>query len=228
MQKEKIQIVPHPDKVMIKVSAANWNSLFSKYVIGKNGKKIALFTDIEEEQGFERRFQQNVSVGVIVAVGENISGILKGDIAIIDYSVTGNDDALIGFIDGNRLISIGAVTTYHAEDSTPQMNGRLAYVKGDCDFLSKLLGVIRMGKLIAFPPYVFLKHENASKLKVTDKGLMVDEVEDICKREVLASAKGSVCTEGDKVILKEGDLFGRVVDGKEISVIFESDVIAVA
>lgn len=225
--KEKIQITPHPDKVLIKVTKANWNSLFSKYVTVKGGKRVELFTDIQEDDGFDRRYRQNVSVGVVVAIGENINGILPGDMAIIDYSVTGNDDALVGFVNGDRLVSIDAVTTYHTEDSTPQMNGRFAYVQGDPDILSKLLGVVRMGKLIAFSPYIFLKHENANKLKVSGKGVMFEEKEEFSKREVLAAGKGSIATEGSKVLIKETDLFSRVIDGKEISVVFESDLLVV-
>jgi len=222
-----IQIIPHPDKVLIKVTRANWNSIFSKYINTVEGKKVELFTDIEEEDGYENRFKQNVSVGLIIAVGENINGILKGDMAIIDYAVTGNDDALVGFVKGDKIISIDAVTTYHTEDSTPQMNGRMAYVKGDCDNLSKLLGVVRMGKLIAFAPYVFLQHEKATKLAVSKSGMLHEQTEDICKRKVLASGKGSVSKEGDTVLIKESDLFSRVIDGKQISVIFETDIMAV-
>lgn len=226
MKKETIQIVPHWDKVLIKVSKSNWNSLFSKYITVK-GKKVELFLDTQEEEGYEKRFQQNVSVGQIVAVGEKVDGLLKGDVAIIDYTVTGNDDALIGFVNGDRVVSIPAYSTYHEEDSPPQMNGRHSYVEGDFDYLAKLLGVIRGGKLIAFSPYVFLKHEDANKLKVSKEGLMYEDVDQIVKREVLASGEDSVCSEGDTILLKESDLFPRVIDGKEISVVFESDIIAV-
>lgn len=226
-QKEKVQISPHPDKVLIKVSQANWNSLFSKYITVKGGKKVELFTDIEETEGFEKRFSQNVSVGIIVAVGANITNITKGDVAIIDYAVTGNDDALVGFVNGDRLVSIDVVTTYHKEDSVPQLNGRHAFVEGDYDNLSRLLGVIRMGQLIALSPYVFLKHEDATKLAVSKEGLMHEHKPIICKRKVLSAGKDCIAQEGDTVIIKEADLFSRVVDNKEISVIFDRDIQAV-
>lgn len=222
-----MQIIPHPDKVLIKVTKANWNSLFSKYVVNRIGKKVELFTDIEEDEGYENRFRQNVSVGLVVAVGTKVTGILQGDMAIIDYAVTGNNDALVGFVNGDRLISIDAVTTYHTEDATPQMNGRLAYVKDDFDNLSKLLGVVRMGKLISFSPYVFLQHENPNKLSVSKDGLMHEKKEVMCRRKVLASGKGSICKEDDTILIKEEDLFSRVIDGKEVSVIFEQDIIMV-
>lgn len=227
MKKEVMSIIPHWDKILIKISRHNWNSLFSKYITVRGGKKVELFIDSPEETGYEKRFQQNVSVGTVVAVGENVSGLLKGDIAIIDYTVTGNDDALIGFVNGDRVVSIPAYSTYHDEDSPPQMNGRHSYVKGDFDHLGKVLGVVRNGNLIAFPPYVFLKQEPVNKIKVSKEGVMYEDVEQIVKREVLASGEGSMCGQGDTIKLNESDLFPRVVDGKEISVIFEDDIICV-
>lgn len=225
MKKQLIYIEPHPDKVLIKVTKANWNSLFSKYIVTKEGKKVELFTDIEEDEGYENRFKQNVSVGLIIAVGKNLTGIEKGDMAIIDYAVTGNNDALVGFVNGDRIVSIDAVTTYHKEDAPPQMNNRLPYVKGDYDNVSKLLGVVRMGKLIALAPYIFLKHEKASTLSVSSSGLMHEKTPDICKRAVLSASKESVAKEGRKILLKESDLFSRVIDKKELSVIMEQDIL---
>lgn len=226
-QKEKVQISPHPDKILIKVSKASWNSLFSKYITVKGGKKVELFTDIEETEGFEGRFRQNVSVGIIVAIGKNITHILPGDVAIIDYAVTGNDDALVGFVKEDRIISIDAVTTYHKENSVPNLNGRHAYVEGDYDNLSRLLGVVRMGKLMALSPYVFLQHEPASKLAVSKEGLLHVKQDGICKRKVLSADKDCIAKEGDTILIRETDLFSRIVDKKEISVIFDRDVLAV-
>lgn len=227
MKKEMLRIIPNDNKVLIKVSKSAWNSLFSKYVRIADGKEVELFTDIKEDDGYEKRFSQNVSVGVVIAVGRDVSGVLKGDMAIIDYAVTGNDDALVGFVNGDRIVAIDAQTTYHTTDSAPQMNGRHAYVKGDVDNLSKLLGVVRMRKVIAFSPYVFLMHEDARKLKVSSGGVMVEEVDEVCTRRVLASPSDSVCAEGDSVLINEIDLFGRVIDGKEVSVIFETDIMGV-
>ena len=76
MATEKIIIKPNPDKILIQIPKFSWNSLFSKYVKDASGKEIELFIDIEEYTGFERRFQQNVSIGKVVAVGANVIGIL--------------------------------------------------------------------------------------------------------------------------------------------------------
>lgn len=225
--KEVVVITPNPFKVLIKISKASWNSLFSKYIKTKEGKEVELFTDIPEDDGYERRFQQNVSVGKIIGTGSHVLGIEPGDMAIIDYIVTGNNDYTVGFVNEERVISINADTTYHQEDSPPNMNGRNAYVIGDYDEISPLYGVVRNKKLIPRDPYVFLVHENPVKLTVSDKGLMLEEVDKICTRKVLGAPAACVCHEGDTVVIHELDIFERQVEGKVLSVIFKQSIIAV-
>jgi hypothetical protein len=226
-QKEYTVVIPHPDKVLILISKTNWNSLFSKWIKTKEGKDVELFTDIAEDEGFERRFQQNVSVGKVIGTGANVYGVKVGDMAIIDYLVTGNNDYTVGFVNGERIVAVDAVTTYHEEDSPPNMNGRNAYVIGDYDNLSPLYGVVRDKKVIPRNPYVFLVYENPLKLSVSEQGLQYEEMDKVCTRKVLGSHEESICQEGDTVVIKEGDLFERVVDEKILSIIFEQEIIAV-
>lgn len=225
MAKEKMLLEPHPDKVLIKITKDEWNDLFSVWITRNDGQRVQLFKDAEEEAGHEGRFRQNLSVGNIVGIGRNVKGVLKGDLAILDYLVTGNDESIVGFHYENKMIVIPAITTKYSEDSTPLIDGRKTYKKGDYDVLSPLLGVVRMGKLLPFQPYVFLKYENPSKMRVTKAGLKIEEEDDICQREVIGAHKDSIYSDGDKVLLKEANLFPRVIDGKQISVIFEEDIL---
>lgn len=225
MAKEKTEIIVHPDKVLIKITQSEWNSLFSIKVRRRDGKEVELFSDVEENEGFERRFQQNLSVGTIVAVGTNVKGILKGDVAIIDYLVTSSDNYFVGFHNGNILVAIPAYSTYHTEDSPEQIDGRRAWVLGDFDTLSPLIGYVRMKKVYAMNPYVILEWEDRHKLKINKSGMMVSATDDICVRKIVAAHPDSGFKDGDMVLLKEADLFERKIDKKTISVIFESDVI---
>lgn len=222
-----LKILVHPDKVLIKITQSEWSNMFSVWIRRDDGTRVQLFTDVEEDNSYERRFQQNLSVGTIVAAGSNVEGILKGDVAIIDYLVTGSDDALVGVTNGNRLIAIPAKTTYHTEDALPYVDGKKAWITGDYDTVSPLLGVVRMGKLIAMRPYVFLKYENAVKTMVAEGGTMYETADPICTREIISAHPDSGYKDFDKVILKEANLFSRTIDGKEISVIFEEDILAV-
>jgi hypothetical protein len=224
MAKEMRQIVVHPKRVLIKITQDEWNELFSIWVTRADGSRVQLFTDVEEEEGFERRFRQNVSVGTVLAAGDMVKGVMKGDIAIIDYMVTGSDDAFVGVHNGNRVVSVMAHTTYHEKDSAPMLDGRKTWKKGDIDFLSTLLGVVRMGKLKAFHPYVFLKYENPKKLAVSDAG-MHEFIDEICEREVISAHPDSGFIDGDRVLVKEADLVSRWIDKNEISVVFEQDIL---
>ena len=228
MTKEKLLIIPNPNKILIKIPKASWNSLFSKYVKDKNGKEVELFIDIQEASGYERRFQQNTSIGKVVAVGENITDILPGDMAIIDYTVTGEETHLVGYINEEMYIAIDANTTYHTEDSVPNLNGMNTYQKGDFEEISKLYGIVRDKVAYSRDPYVFLVHENPVKLSVNSLGITEQKIDEICTRTVLASNENSVCKLGDKVVVKESDIFERILpDNHTLSVIFEQDIIAV-
>lgn len=225
---QRLNMRVHPDKVLIKITKDEWNDLFSIWVTRENGERVQLFTDVEESDGYERRFKQNLSVGTIVAPGANVPGIIKGDVAIIDYLVTGADEGLVGYHYENKVIAIQAKTTYHTEDSVPMMDGRKTWLKGEYENISPLLGIVRGGgKLMAFNPYVFLKFENPSKLSVDGSGLIKEVQEDICVREVLSAHPDSGLKDGDKVLIKESNLFSRFIDKKEISVIFNDDILGV-
>jgi hypothetical protein len=225
MAKERVLLVPHPDKVLIKITKDEWNDLFSIWITRHDGQRVQLFTDTEETAGYERRFRQNLSVGNIIAAGRNVSGVLKGDIAIIDYLVTGNDESLVGFHNGNKLIVIPAFTTYHDKDAAPLIDGKKTYKKGDYNVLSPLIGVVRMGKIIPFQPYLFLKYEDPNRMVVSKSGLKIEKTDDICQREVIGASSKSIYKDGDKILINEANLFSRFIDKKEISVIFEEDVL---
>ena len=54
MKKEQVLIKPNPDKVLIRITKANWNSIFSKWVKMPNGKEVEIFIDIKT---LERRYK---------------------------------------------------------------------------------------------------------------------------------------------------------------------------
>lgn len=222
----KVRIQPNNDRVLIRVPKADWNSLFSKYVEDKNGKKVELFVDVEEQEGYDRRMQQNISVAKVVAVGVDVNGIQNGDMAIVDYLVTGTNDMLVGASDGERIFSVPALTTYHEEDSVPTVQGRLTHSKGDFDNISPVFGFVRAGKVYTFPPYVILKKDDKSSTKVSASGIVYEEDSDIVEMEVLSDSENFKC--GDIIIINKNDTFEREIAGKSICVCFDIDVIGLA
>lgn len=225
MIKRKLNFEPHPLRVLIKCTKQSFEEIFYKWITRDDGTKVQLFSSVESQEGFDNRFTQNVSAGMIVAVGMAVENIFNSDIAILDYLVYNDNDALIGFVNGDRMVSLPAKTTYHDTDAPPSINMRKAYIKGDYDEVSKILGVIRNDKLLSFSPYVFLEHKENKIMKVNAFGLINEEVEYIAIREVLSAPESSGYKDGDKIFLKEEDLFFRNISGKMISVCFEKDIL---
>ncbi|SRR6266404_576678 len=224
-KKEMLSFIPHPDKVLIKITKESWENLFYKWIVRDDGSKCQLFTQLEESEGFDKRFTQNVSAGVIVAVGDNIHDIYPSDIAILDYLATNNIDVLVGYVNGDRLISVIKKTTYHTENSRPQIDGRKAYVIGDYDDVSPILGIIRNEKIIALDPYVFLNHKSNLIVSVLPNGKLRETVEDISEREILSAPEDCGFSDGDTILVKEPDIFSRTIGGKEVSVIMRQDIL---
>lgn len=223
--KKTLSFIPHPDRVIIKITKASWDELFYKKIIRNDGKEIQLFTQMEESEGYDKRFTQNVSLGVIVAVGDNVIDVYTTDLAILDYTVSNDNENLIGSVNGDRLVSIVAKTTYHTIDSKPDINMRKAYVKGDYDTVSPLLGIVRKKKIISFSPYIIMEQKSNLIVRVLPNGRLVETVEDISTRSVLAASNNSGYNDGDSVLLKEADMFSRTVNNKEVSLMYENEIL---
>jgi len=222
---DQLAIVPAPDRVLIRITKEQIENLISKEITKEDGTKVRLFFEhIHFDEGFERRYQQNVSVGEVVGVGCNVDNIRVGDTVILDYLVSNFSDDLIGYVKGDQMISILCKTTYHA-DSAIMINGRRAWVKGDYDNISRILGVVRGDKLIPFDPYVFLEYKS-DLLKILNKfGEAERMTEAVIEREVIAAPEGCGYDCGDKVRLKKDDWFDREVGDKKIAVIFRQDIL---
>ena len=220
--KKKAAFIPHPDKVLIKITKASMDEIFYKRIIRDDGSEVSLLKTVEHKEGYDLKYTQNVSIGHVVAIGTRVEGIQLNDIVILDYLASNDDGSLIGYINGDRFISLSAKTTYHEKDAKPDMNFRKAYVKGDFDEISKILGVVRGKKIIAFDPYVVLAHESNIIQMVLPNGRIVNKKEPIVKREVLSS---STFKDGSVIYVKDEDLFERNISHKEFSFAFSKDIL---
>lgn len=222
---ERIQIIPHPSKVLVRISKAAWEQLFFKKIIRDDGEEVHLFTRLEEKDGYEQKWAQNVSVGQVMAVGSMVNNVHKDDLAILDYKVTNDPDCLVGMFNGDRMVCIPAITTYHEKNAKRGRNMRRAYRRGDMNVVSPLLGVVRKKELIAFDPYVFLEHKSNVIMLVNAAGLVVEQTEDIVTRKILAAPEDSGYVSGETVMVKEMDLFTRQINDKEISTTEWKDIL---
>lgn len=225
IRNEKLSIVPAPNRVLIKITQKQLEDLISKEIVKDDGTKARLFFEpIRFDAGFDRAYSQNVSVGTAIGVGSDVHNIKVGDIVILDYLATTLVDDTIGFVNGDQLISIIAHTTYH-ETSSPLVNGRRAWAKGDFDHISRILGLVRGDKLIPFDPYVFIEYNPDVTRILNLRGEKMKPMEGVREKEVIAAPENSIFKCGDKVRIKSEDPFEREVGGRTISIVFKSDIL---
>lgn len=224
MKRKMLFIEPHPKKVLIEITLTQLESLTSRWIIRDDGKRVKLFTEPEFDKGFDRKFMQNVSVGKVIGVGTDVTKVCVGDIAIVDYLVTNSTDVLVGYFKNNQVVCVDAESTYHEDDALPAQNGRKAWVKGDHDIISPILGVIRENEAIAFDPHVFLENKSTKLVMVMYNGELREAKAPITSRIVISAPEGSRLQPGDEVTIREEDIFTREIRGKEMSVIFQEDI----
>ena len=225
MKHEKLSIIPAPNRILIRITKQQIEDLISKTITKDDGTKVKLFFEpIHFSEGYDRRYQQNSSVGEVIGIGRNIREIRVGDTVILDYLVSNNSDDVIGYFNGDQILSILAHTTYH-ENSSVLINGRRAWAKGDFDYISRILGIVRGDTLIPFDPYVFIEYKS-DYLKILNlRGENVRDSTVVLDREVIAAPEGCEYKCGDKIKIKKDDWFDREVSGRMIAVLVRQDIL---
>lgn len=225
---DKLSIIPAPDRILIRITRKQIDDLTSKEILNEKGEKIRLFFEpILFDKSYERSYQQNVSIGEIVGVGCNVHDAQVGDIAILDYLATSLIDDTIGTVSGDQMVSILAHTTYH-QASSPIVNGRRAWAKGDYDNISRILGLVRGSELIPFDPYVFIEYEPDYIKIVSARGEAMRSSISVVSRKVISSPEDCIFGGGTKIFLKKDDWFDREINGRKIAVCFKNDILCKA
>lgn len=226
------------DKVLVRISAELRETIYSKDIIGSDGKVVKLWKAMREiDQLDERASFLNIQTAIVEDFGDGAAWLKKGDIALINYDIC-NSQSRIAYYDGDDTIFfLEANTTYHEEDEIAwqtQLTKRdqIVHSKGDYNELSGLLGVIREGVLIANAPYIFFKHEDNVQTLVSNTGLMYEQKQKMIEREIIAVSEETTqkygLKTGMKVVLDDYDTFDiKLNDDYFITAINDMDVLAV-
>lgn len=227
-------IVPE-NSVMIKMKKSDRESLFSKWIIRDDGSKVQLFIQSPPNKMDANRSEVFVSIGEITQIGENVKGLMEGDKAILDYTVDNFTDNVLYYDDeGDKYIVIEGTSTFHIGDTWAYANrfspkDNLVSKKNDPDISSPLLGIIRGNKLMARQPYVFIDHRKNVIDKETFSGIIFSEREEIMERQVLSVSEESRnkygIKEGQKIVVKDEDIFDIKLTDSKIQCILDSDVL---
>jgi len=220
------------DKVFIRITKNSRDGIFSKEITRDDGSTVRLWTNVEAMENDDRRATLFVQTGIVEAVADNIVDINVGDTAIIDYKLSNMDDHIV-YKDGDDIIYwLDAKTTYHQEDliayaSRRSPRDQVAYLKGDYDTLSMLLGVIRDNRIFPREPYVFLEHESNVVAKVGKAGILYTETLSHYQRKVLASPRESQekygINPGNSLLVHDYDVFMVKLENRQLECICDAD-----
>jgi hypothetical protein len=222
---EKLSIIPAPNRILIRITKKQIEDIISKEIVLEDGTKKRLFFEpIHFDEGYDRRFSQNISIGEVIGVGNKVEGIQVGDMVILDYLVSNLVDDCIGYVNGDQLISIIAYTTYH-KTSSVMINGRRAWAEGDYDHISRILGLVRGDELIPFDPYVFMEYKPDYLKILSARGEAMRENAPVVQREVIAAPEDCIWKCGQRIKLKKDDWFDREIAAHRIAIAFKQDIL---
>ena len=222
------------DKIFVKISNEEKEKLFKKKIRRDDGSEVELFINVPAtDHADERTHSLFVQTGIIVGVGHLVEGIEPGDIAILDFQVSNLVSNFV-YKDGeDEVFWINATTTYHKADQVAYANRRspkdqIVFKKGDYDEMSMLLGIVRGERLIARQPYVFLHHEENSRMVVSEAGLILKEEDKVLSRKVLSVSLKTTemmgIRNGDEIMVDDRDIFDVTIDGRKMSAVNDVDV----
>lgn len=221
-----MKLIPHPNKVFIRIYKKDRHNLFNKIIEREDGSTVELAIGHEwDDERLDASYAQNVSIGEVVGVGNNLSDrILVGDIAIIDYLVDNDKLSFVEETEEYKTLAVWAKCSYHQFDAPKEANGRRGFYKGEYKRIGQVFGVVRENKLIAIEPYLFLEHESNVVNVYSKKFFHYEETIAVVERKVLASFPGAYAQEGEIIVIPDTDIFDRVLEEKTISTIFNNDI----
>ena len=234
------------DKVLIRITKQNRNSIFEKEIKCDDGRTVKLFVNVPAADAADaRRSALFVQTGVIEEVSRNVENVEKGDIAIIDYTLCNADEKLFYNDENGDVYWCNATTTYHKDDHVIYANRKnprdiKVWSRGDYDEVSPLIGVIRNDKLIARDPFIFLEHLPTIEEKETATGLILpfakynrydtgNKDKNSLDRKVLACSKKATqnygIEQGDIIRVNDSDVFNIKYGNSQIDCVNDRDII---
>lgn len=227
------KLKPMPDRAILRITAKEREGVFSKQYRRADGSSYSLIITVDEQAGFDRKATLFCKTAEVVAVGRQVRNMEVGDIAILDYKVDNDESVVLGWENGDKYVSVRAVSVYHEKDVWAYANRQnpkdIKVAKtGALKSVSDVLGCIRGDKLIANDPYVFIEHRTQGKQK-TASGIEYKDNSTIAVTKVLAVSRKSAekynIQEGKTVSVKFDDIFDVELPDGTICACNDEDVL---
>lgn len=226
------------DKILVRITKENRESIFSKEIVRNDGTKTKLFINVAAtDEADERHARLFVQTGIVEAVSDQVKGVQVGDIALLDYQLCNSRSNKFYQDENGDVFWLNATTTYHDQELVAYQTRRskrdqIVHSRGDVDELSMLLGVMRGDELIARQPYVFLENLPVTKILTTNSGIVFQETDTILTRKIIAVSKETTAMynikAGDTVLVDDHDIFAVEIkkDALKIDCVNDADILA--
>jgi len=229
------KLKPMPDRAILRINAKEREGIFNKKFKGDDGKMYSIIVTVDEQSGFDRKATLFVRTADVISVGRKVRNIQAGDIAILDYLVDNDENIVLGWENGDKYVSVKAVTTYHEKEVYAYANRQQKDAKdirvakvGSVKMVSQIIGCIRGEKFIANDPYVFIEYRKQGNKK-TASGIEYKDTTPYAETKVLAVSQRSReefgVEEGRNVFVKFDDLFDIELNEGMIAACNDEDVL---
>jgi co-chaperonin GroES (HSP10) len=225
--------IPNEHYVLVEISKAARESLFSRKVVTDAGEVVTLFI-ADDKQGTataESDSSKFVNCGNVLSAGSGVIGVVPGDLALISYICDNDQTVIVGYKGENKIIAVRGVTSRHKNTKVVKgEKGReqIAWREHDYIDMSDVYGVVRGNKVIAIEPFVFLEHESTTVMKVSKSGILHEEKEKILHRKVLSVSEQTQdlfrVKAGDTVVVDDFDIFDIEFSGRKVSCMNDVDI----
>jgi hypothetical protein len=220
-------------RILVKILQADRIALGEKVITTEEGKKVKLFLrSLMEKEKDET--PDAVRVGRIMGFSEGVTGLKKGDIAILDYKVDTDNDQYLVMMDGlDKIVSIPCVTTFCTDEKVATSYDEkyiernvIVHKPGDVYQESLLFGVIRGTKFIPNDHYLFCEPE-LPKVAPLLLFMEMPEPETYVQRKIIFASKRSGFKTGQTVVaIKNSNMTLNIADNM-FDIIPVSDILAI-
>lgn len=156
------------NKIRVRISEADRQSLFQKTVLSDKGKEIFIITDVQAQDDQDRFYSQTVNMGIVIDVADDVTSIKKDDILWFDNLVDSGEGIIIEVNKDYKDVVIIAEHTYHKNDylippHKNQIRPQWVWRKGDMDQMSRIVGIVRDGVIMAPKGYVIAEYHDDNR-----------------------------------------------------------------
>jgi hypothetical protein len=157
-------------RILVRISGEDRANMSEKSITTIHGEKRTLYKNApwlrpkDADGNYEPQDNNELTVryGTVLGMGIGVSGYRKGDIVILDYTVD-IDSSCIVYHDGDdKIVSIPCMTTFCKDELIATSYDEkfiernvIVQKKGEVEYLSMVMGVVRKGVFIPNDHYIF-------------------------------------------------------------------------